>query len=91
MRTPTPTNTPVDPAPTPTLSTGTNLALNQPTTVSSQDSVNQSGAKAVDGSASTYWRTLKASTLMAERRMALVEKDRLEKEIAPDPLECKDR
>ncbi|MGE5527803.1 MAG: discoidin domain-containing protein [Patescibacteria group bacterium] len=40
---------------------GTNLALNKPTTVSTLDSVNQSGAMAVDGNATTYWRTKKGN------------------------------
>jgi sialate O-acetylesterase len=64
--TPTPTNTSAPATATNTPSGGTNLALNKVTTVSSFMSVNQDGTEAVDGSVSTYWRTLKGSSLTSE-------------------------
>jgi len=64
--TPTRTNTPVAPTATNTPSSGTNLALNKPATVSSFSSTSQDGGEAVDGNISTYWRTQKGSSLPAE-------------------------
>ena len=46
--------------------TTTNVALNKSTTVSSAYSASTSGAQAVDGNASTYWRTKSRSTLITE-------------------------
>jgi hypothetical protein len=64
--TPTRTATPIPPTNTPAPG-GTNLALNKAVTVSSTESaINYPGAKAVDGIATTYWRSQKRSGLAAE-------------------------
>ena len=59
---PTRTNTPVATA-TPS---NTNLALNKPVTVSSINGTGFDGTKAVDGNMTTYWRSLKRSSLPSE-------------------------
>jgi hexosaminidase len=64
--TPTRTNTPVSGTATNTPISGANLALGKTTTVSSFHISTKTGAAAVDGDTSTFWRTLKGSTLPSE-------------------------